>query len=74
MRTTRRRQARAVATAVVMIVAGVGGLLATMGTASADVDSEEGTGFAISVNVTGSSVIAPTPDPAATPPHLVANE
>jgi hypothetical protein len=60
--------------AVVMIVAGVGGLLATMGTASADVDSVEGTGFGISVLVGGSAVIAPTPDPTQTPPHLVANE
>jgi hypothetical protein len=57
-----------------MIVLGVGGLLASMGTASADVDSVEGTGFGISVNAAGASVIAPTPDPTATPPHLVANE
>src|SRR5436305_4139941 len=45
-----------------------------MGTASADVDSVEGTGFGISVSVAGSPVIAPTPDPTVTPPHLVANE
>ena len=57
-----------------MIVAGLGGLLASMGTASADVDSVEGTGFGISVSVAGSPVIAPTPDPTVTPPHLVADE
>jgi len=74
MKTTRRRQPRAVATAVVMIVVGLGGLLASMGTASADVDSVEGTGFGISVSVAGASVIDPTPDPTVTPPHLVANE
>jgi hypothetical protein len=74
MRTTRGRQPRAVATAVVMIVAGLGGLIATTGTASADVDSVQGTGFGISVEVAGASVIAPTPDPTLTPPLLVANE
>src|SRR5438105_3322843 len=74
MRTTRRLQPRAAAVAVVMIVAGVGGLFLTGGTASADVTSVRGTGFGISASAGGTFLIPPTPDPNVNPPLLVADE
>ncbi|MEW6153750.1 MAG: choice-of-anchor P family protein [Actinomycetota bacterium] len=62
------------ATALLMIVSGVGGLFLTSGTAAADVDAVEGTGYAISVSLLGAAVVPPAPDPTVTPPRLVANE
>ena len=60
--------------AVVMIVSGVGGLFLSVGTASADVDSVEGTGYGLSAFVGGQFLIPPAPDPTVNPPLLQANE
>ncbi len=60
MRTTPRRQPRAVAVAVVMIVSGVGGLFLTSSPARADVDSVAGSAYAASVTT---SVLGPVVPP-----------
>src|SRR5205085_8747393 len=62
MRTTQRRQPRAVALAVVMIVSGVGGLFLASGPASADVDSVSGRAYAANVNSSLlGNLVPPTP-------------
>ncbi len=74
MATTRRQRSRATALALVMIVGGLGGLFLSTGTASADVDAVEGTGYGISIEGPTGFIVPPAPDPTINPPRLVADE